>query len=61
MAIATEAYGVITRGILGLGMQSQQEITMSGFAGYPTILDNMLSQGLIDVRAYSVFLDDLGM
>ena len=48
------------RGILGLGLQSQEAGSGPGnmSTSYPTILASMQNQGLINVQAYSVWFDD---
>ena len=57
MALATEASDRVWRGILGLGLITQESATFSGNS-YPTILDTLVRQGVIGARAYSVWLDD---
>jgi hypothetical protein len=58
MAVATEAQSVST-GILGIGYSADESIAATGRI-YPNIIDEMVNQGLIKSRAYSIWLDDIG-
>ena len=58
MALATEASSSIWRGVLGLGLITQESGALTGFNSYPTILDTLVRQGVIGSRTYSIWLDD---
>jgi hypothetical protein len=61
MAQATAA-SYVSNGICGIGFDSDEaSVNGDGLDPYPNIIDVMLSQGLIARRAYSLWLDDLGM
>jgi Eukaryotic aspartyl protease len=47
-------------GILGLGFDVSESISTEDGIVYPTILDTMYNQDLINSHAYSLYLDDLG-
>jgi len=47
-------------GILGLGLDVSESTSIQDGIVYPTILDTMYNQGLINSHAYSLYLDDLG-
>jgi hypothetical protein len=59
MAVATQAAYVAT-GIMGIGFDTDESIAASGIV-YPNIIDDMVTEGLITARAYSLWLNDLGM
>ncbi|OAP65445.1 hypothetical protein AYL99_01417 [Fonsecaea erecta] len=53
-AVATSAAST-QRGIMGIGLQGLEASQVK----YPELLDDLQSQGLIDRRSYSIYLDDL--
>ena len=57
MAVATIARHVDT-GIMGIGFDTDESLPL-GKKTYPNIVDEMMTQGLISTRAYSLWLDDL--
>ena len=57
MAVATMAKNVNT-GIMGIGLDTDESLP-PGKQAYPNIVDEMVTQGLINTRAYSLWLDDL--
>jgi len=58
LAVATEAESVTT-GIMGIGFSSGESWVAEGGDAYPNIIDVMVSENLINTRAYSLYLDDL--
>jgi hypothetical protein len=60
MAVATNAAYVAT-GIMGIGFDTDESIASGGGKPYPNIIDVMVQQNIIKTRAYSLWLDDLGM
>lgn len=58
MAVATDAAYVPT-GIMGIGFDTDESIASQAI--YPNFIDEMVKQNLIKTRAYSLWLDDLGM
>lgn len=51
-----------TEGIMGIGFeQNQVQVQRLGKDPYPGLTDLMVQQGLIQSRAYSLWLNDLGM
>jgi len=59
MAVATTAKYVPT-GIMGIGFSTGEAIVQyNGTEPYPNIIDELVSQGLINTRAYSLWLNDL--
>lgn len=58
MAVATNATAV-TSGVLGIGVDTREYSAMLGNLPYGNILDEMLDQGFISSRSYSVWLDGL--
>lgn len=59
MAVATSAKYVPT-GIMGIGFSAGESIVMNnGTDPYPSIIDELVSQALINTRAYSLWLNDL--
>ena len=58
MAVATTARYIDT-GIMGIGFDTDESV-QPGVKVYPNIVDDMVDQGLINTRAYSLWLDDLG-
>ncbi len=60
MAVATSAKYVGT-GIMGIGFSADESIVVNGGQNpYPNIIDELVNQGLIKSRAYSIWLDGLG-
>jgi hypothetical protein len=57
MAVATSARHVDT-GIMGIGFDTDESLPPGGKT-YPNIIDDMVTQRLINSRAYSLWLDDL--
>ncbi|KAF4124483.1 Eukaryotic aspartyl protease [Geosmithia morbida] len=53
LGLASES--VRPTGLMGLGFSANVAATIQ----YPTVVDNMASQGLIDTRAFSLYLNDL--
>lgn len=59
MAVATDAK-VVPTGIMGIGFDTEESIVVEEHAKpYPNIIDLMVEQGLINTRAYSLWLNDL--
>ncbi|KAH9838911.1 Aspartic peptidase, putative yapsin [Teratosphaeria destructans] len=59
MALATTDSG-INIGIMGVGYDTDESIVgENGTSPYPSIIDQMVNEGLINTRAYSLYLDDL--
>jgi hypothetical protein len=58
MAVATSMRYVET-GIMGIGFDADESLP-PGVNTYPNIIDDMVAQDLINTRAYSLWLDDLG-
>ena len=58
MAVASQAVHVPT-GIMGIGFNTNEAFVAQGGEPYPNIVDEMVNQGLISSRAYSLYLDDL--
>lgn len=44
---------------MGIGFDADESLP-PGVNIYPNIIDDMVAQGLINTRAYSLWLDDLG-
>lgn len=59
MAVATSAAQVDT-GILGIGFDTDESRVAQGGKPYRNIVDQMVDEGLINSRAYSLWLDDIG-
>jgi hypothetical protein len=50
-------------GVMGIGFDTgEASLGKNGFGagGYPNIIDVLVSGGLINSKAYSLYLDDLG-
>lgn len=60
MAYATYAAYVPT-GIMGIGFDTNEAITEDGSQPYQNFVDVLKSQNVIDTKAYSLWLNDLGM
>jgi Eukaryotic aspartyl protease len=49
-----------TEGVMGVGYRSNEAILQfAGTSSYPNLVDQMVSQNLINSRTYSLFLDDI--
>ena len=59
MAVADRAEYVPT-GIMGIGFDTDESIVAEGSQPYHNFIDAMVDQGIIQTRAYSVWLNDLG-
>lgn len=59
-AVATAQYEVGNMGIMGIGFDTNEAITEFGGKPYRNIIDSMADQDLINSRAYSLWLNDLG-
>ena len=57
MAVATMARN-LNVGIMGIGLDTDESLA-PGKEAYPNIVDEMVTQGLINTRTYSLWLDDL--
>ena len=60
MAVATEATNE-TLGIMGIGFDTFESAAVQGGQPYPNVPDALVKQGLINTRAYSLYLDDQGI
>jgi len=59
MAVATQS-NAVTTGIMGIGFDTDESIVSNDDDDpYPNMIDVMQQQGLINTRAYSLYLDDL--
>jgi hypothetical protein len=56
MGLASSASGIIDKGLMGVAFDASEASTSI----YPNIIDDMVSQGLINDHIYSLWLDDLG-
>jgi hypothetical protein len=59
MSVATNTTDV-TSGVLGIGLSTREYSAMLGQTPYKNILDEMVDQGFINSRSYSLWLDGLG-
>ena len=50
----------IAAGIMGIGYDTNEAIFQIGNTGYPNLVDMMVAQKLINSKAYSLWLNDLG-
>jgi len=57
MAVANNASAVET-GIMGIGFASDESIVGNGGPSYPSVIDDMVTQGVIGSHSYSLWLDD---
>ena len=57
MGLAQSATNVTT-GIMGIAFDSDESAASNGTV-YPSVVDQMVTQGVINSRAYSLWLDDL--
>jgi hypothetical protein len=46
-------------GVMGIGYQTNEAIQEFNLSTYPNLIDQMFSQGLVQSRTYSLYLDDL--
>ena len=46
-------------GVMGVGFATNEAITQFGLQPYPNLVDQMVSQKLIQSRTYSLYLDDI--
>ena len=60
MAVATQADHEPT-GIMGIGYDTNEATISNGGSQYLSVVDQMVSQGWIQTRAYSLYLNDLGI
>lgn len=60
MAVANKVSNVPT-GIMGIGFDSNEAIVAEGGKAYKSIVDTMVSEGVINTKAYSLWLNDLCM
>lgn len=58
MAVATRVQKVYT-GIIGIGLGTNEAAVSQGLGQYPTLVDNLVTQGKIASRSYCLYLDDL--
>lgn len=59
LAVATEAgTGDPAGGIMGIGLDNLEDIAQTTAEPYPGFIDMLKNNGLINVRAYSLFLDE---
>lgn len=59
MAVASSA-AAVPMGILGIDFDARESWATAGNEPYDSVIDEMLIQGVINRRAYSLWLDDLG-
>lgn len=62
LVTSTEDTGAAS-GVMGIGFDTREtSLGSNGFGagGYPNIVDVLVSGGLINSKAYSLYLDDLG-
>lgn len=60
MAYATYAAYVPT-GVMGIGFDTNEAITDEGGNPYPNFVDVLVSENVTKTKAYSLWLNDLGM
>lgn len=61
MAVANDGQG-ITTGVMGIGFDTNEatiDPTHPASKPYRSVIDTMVDQGLINIKAYSLYLDDL--
>lgn len=58
MAVATQAQ-VVPTGIMGIGFDLDESIAARNGTTYPNFVDLLVTQGLINTRAYSLWLNDI--
>jgi hypothetical protein len=59
LAVATEVQDA-SSGVMGIGFASGESIVSDGGKPYKNLVEMMLSQGLINSRTYSLWLNDVG-
>lgn len=61
VTIGLATYAFDNTGLMGVGMRSLESVVQSGESqnGYPTIVDSLVSAGLIERAAFSLWLNDL--
>ena len=59
MGVARQAQNVFT-GIMGIGFAAGESIVSQGQEPYKNIIDMLVEQELINTRAYSLWLNDVG-
>jgi hypothetical protein len=61
MTIGLATHAVDNIGLMGVGMRSLESAVQSGESktGYPTVVDSLVSAGLIERAAFSLWLNDL--
>jgi len=51
--------GADSHGVMGVGYDTNEAANPSPSGVYASVLDNMVSQGVIERKAYSLYLNDL--
>lgn len=59
MAVATDAIGNFSYGILGLGFDTDEEVATEGGEPYPSFLDDLVNSGNIDSALFSFYSDPI--
>ena len=61
VTIGLATYAFDNTGLMGVGMRSLESAVQSGESqnGYPTVIDSLVSAGLIERAAFSLWLNDL--
>ena len=61
VTIGLATYAADNTGLMGVGMRNLESVVQSGESqdGYPTIVDSLVSAGLIERAAFSLWLNDL--
>ena len=61
VTIGLATYAADNTGLMGVGMRNLESVVQSGKSqdGYPTIVDSLVSAGLIERAAFSLWLNDL--
>ena len=49
----------VTIGIIGIGYPGNEALIFQNKTGYPNLIEHMFSQGLVESRSYSLYLNDL--
>jgi Eukaryotic aspartyl protease len=60
IAVATDIEDISDLGIIGISFDIGESIGASGGKPYPNIISQMVAQGIIATRAYSLWLNDIG-
>lgn len=58
MEFGVGAGATSTEGVMGVGFAINEAITQFGIQPYPNLVDQMVSQGIIQSQTYSLYLDD---